>query len=158
MTIIANMGAFRQLEDHPVLCNLSFEQVMHFVRLVAQLKRDIQLPLPLIQSELSTIIFARATMYGAEAVSNFLVMVKNAFLVPGAQKPEHLIYDSNCDAKQQVMSSGDPYFADMGMCVNIWHFLNKHKVTHAFCQKHCNSAMYLVVEGQHFVWQIRVPL
>jgi len=55
MTIIANMGVFRQLEDHPVLCNLSFEQVMCFVRLAAQLKCDIQLPLPLIQSELSTI-------------------------------------------------------------------------------------------------------
>jgi hypothetical protein len=72
------------------------------------------------------IIFARATMYGAEAVLNFLVkdavsqsfcfwhrypsqvMVKNAFSIPGVQKPEHLIYDSNCDAKQQVMASRDP--------------------------------------------------
>jgi len=33
------------------------------------------------------VIFARATMFGAEAVSNFLVMVKNAFCVSGAQKP-----------------------------------------------------------------------
>jgi hypothetical protein len=36
------------------------------------------------------IIYARATMFGAKAVLNFLVMVKNAFSVPGAQKPEHL--------------------------------------------------------------------
>jgi hypothetical protein len=70
------------------------------------------------------------------------VMVKNAFSVPGAQKPEHLIYDSNCDAKQQVMASQDPYFQDMGMCVDVWHFLNKHKVTHHFCQENCNPAMY----------------
>ena len=34
-------------------------------------------------------------MFGAEAVSNLLVMVKNAFSVPGAQKPEHIIYDTN---------------------------------------------------------------
>ena len=82
------------------------------------------------------IIFSRATVFGAEAVSNFLVMVKNAFSVPGAQKPEHLVYDSNCDVEQQVMASGDPFFADMGMSVDVWHFLNKHKVTHKFCQVH----------------------
>jgi hypothetical protein len=44
------------------------------------------------------VIFARATMYRAEAVSNFLVMVKNVFSIPGAQKPEHILYDTNCDA------------------------------------------------------------
>jgi len=91
-------------------------------------------------------------MYRAEAVSNFLVMVKNTFSVPGAQKPEHLIYNSNCDTKQQVMSSRDPYFADMGMCVDVWHFLNKHKVTHAFCQKHCNSAMYPKLQDKKGDW------
>jgi hypothetical protein len=66
--------------------------------------------------------------------------VKNAFSVPGAHKPEHLIYDTNCDAKQQARS--DPYFDDMGMCVDVFHFLNKHKVTHTFCQQNCNPAMY----------------
>ena len=65
-------------------------------------------------------------MFGAEAVLNFLMMVKNAFSVPSAQKPEHLVYDSNCDVKQQVMALGDPFFADMGMSVDVWHFLNKH--------------------------------
>ena len=40
------------------------------------------------------------------------------------------------------MKSNNPFFADIGMCVNVWHFLNKHKVTHEFCQKHCNPAMY----------------
>ncbi|KAF8230269.1 hypothetical protein L208DRAFT_1476566 [Tricholoma matsutake] len=100
-----------------------------------------------------SIIFAWATMYGAEAVSNFLVMVKNAFSVPGAQKPEHLIYDSNCDAKQQVMASQDPYFQDMGMCVDVWHFLNKHKVTHHFCQENCNPAMYPELQdGEKGAW------
>ena len=48
------------------------------------------------------IIFAHATMFGAEAVSNFLVMVRNTFFVPGAQKPEHIFYDTNCDARQQA--------------------------------------------------------
>lgn len=68
--------------------------------------------------------------------------MKNTFSVPGAHKPEHLIYDTNCDAKQQVMATGDTFFANIGMCVDVWHFLNKHKVTHDFCQRYCNPANY----------------
>jgi hypothetical protein len=79
-------------------------------------------------------------------------MVKNAFSVPGAEKPEHLIYDSNCDAKQQAMAWGDEFFKDMGMCVDVWHFLNKHKITHEFCQKHCNPAMYPEMLNENGEW------
>jgi len=86
------------------------------------------------------VIFARATMFGAEAVSNFLVMVKNAFSVPGAQKPEHIFYDTNCDARQQAEK--DEWFRDIGMCVDAWHFRNKHAVSHQYCQLHCNPAKY----------------
>ena len=86
------------------------------------------------------IIFARATMYNAEAVSNFLVMVKNAFSIPGACKPEHIFYDTNCLARQQAEK--DPWFNGIGMCVDAWHFRNKHAVTHAYCQLNCNPAMY----------------
>jgi hypothetical protein len=86
------------------------------------------------------VIFAHATMFGAEAVSNFLVMVRNAFSVPGAQKPEHIFYDTNCDARQQAEK--DPWFKGVGMCVDAWHFRNKHAVTHQYCQLHCNPAQY----------------
>ncbi|KAF8957605.1 hypothetical protein BDZ97DRAFT_1669810 [Flammula alnicola] len=86
------------------------------------------------------VIFARATMFGAEAVSNFLVMLKNVFSVPGAQKPEHIFYDTNCNARQQAEK--DPWFKGIGMCVDAWHFRNKHAVTHAYCQLNCNPAMY----------------
>ena len=96
------------------------------------------------------VIYARATMYGAEAVSNFLVMVKNVFSVPGAQKLEHIFYDTNCDAKQQAMK--DPWFDDVGMCVDVWHFLNKHKVTRQFCQDNCNPAMYPELESEPGKW------
>jgi len=80
------------------------------------------------------------------------VFVKNAFSVPGAHKPEHLVYDTNCDARQQVLASGDPFFADMGMCVDVWHFLNKHKVTHTFCQEHCNPADFPELMGPDGKW------
>ncbi|KAG2005875.1 hypothetical protein CC2G_002241 [Coprinopsis cinerea AmutBmut pab1-1] len=66
--------------------------------------------------------------------------MEKAFSVPGARKPDHLLYDSNCDARQQAEKI--PWFQGMGMCVDVWHFKNKHKVTHEYCQKHCNPALY----------------
>jgi hypothetical protein len=45
-----NMGVFQQFKHHPVLYDLSMEQAIMFIRLAAQLKRDIQLPLPCNQS------------------------------------------------------------------------------------------------------------
>src|ERR1700761_3805835 len=69
--------------------------------------------------------------------------VKNAFSVPGAHKLDHFIYDTNCDAKQQVMKEPrDTWWDVVGMCVDVWHFLNKHKVSHEFCQKYCNCYDY----------------
>ena len=77
--------------------------------------------------------------------------VKKTFSVPGAHKPEHLVYDTNCLGKQQAM--GDPFFDDIGMCVDVWHFYNKHSTTHMFCQEHCNPADYpelMTDEGKWF--------
>lgn len=67
---------------------------------------------------------------------------KKAFSVPRAHKPEHFIYDTACDAKQQVEARGDTWWKDIGMCVDVWHLLNKHKTTHDYCQKNCNPADY----------------
>ena len=66
------------------------------------------------------VIFAQATMFGVKAVSNFFVMVKNTFSVPGAHKPEHIFYDANCLAHQQAEK--DSWFKGIRMCVNTWHF------------------------------------
>jgi CxC6 like cysteine cluster associated with KDZ transposases len=96
------------------------------------------------------VIFARATMFGAEAVSNFLVMVKNAFSVPGAHKPEHIFYDTNCLARQQAEK--DPWFKGIGMCVDAWHFRNKHATSHAYCQLNCNPAMYPELMDDFSAW------
>ncbi|KAF8161529.1 hypothetical protein B0H34DRAFT_781972 [Crassisporium funariophilum] len=96
------------------------------------------------------VIFARATMFNAEAVSNFLVMVKNAFSVPGAQRPEHIFYDTNCLARQQAEK--DPWFKGIGMCVDAWHFRNKHTVTHEYCQRNCNPAMYPELMDALMAW------
>ncbi|KIJ13544.1 hypothetical protein PAXINDRAFT_163619 [Paxillus involutus ATCC 200175] len=88
------------------------------------------------------VILARATFFGAEAVSNVLEFVKKVFSVPHAQKPEHFIYDTACDVKQQVEARGDEWWKGVGMCVDVWHLLNKHKTTHDYCQKNCNPDNY----------------
>ncbi|KAF7332740.1 hypothetical protein MKEN_00157500 [Mycena kentingensis (nom. inval.)] len=90
------------------------------------------------------VIFARATFYNAEAVSNVLRFVQTAFSVPGAFKPEHLVYDTNCDAKQQVNANKEhwSWFSDVGMSVDVFHFLHKHDVGHAFCNEHCNPILF----------------
>lgn len=70
------------------------------------------------------------------------LFVQKACSVPGAHKPEHFIYDTNCDAKQQVNAHPDvwSWWTDIGMTVDVFHFLNKHDVGHTFCQEHCNPA------------------
>lgn len=40
----------------------------------------------------------------------------------------------------------------MGMYVDVWHFLNKHKVSHAFCQEHCNPASFPELQGSDGNW------
>ncbi|KAJ6463105.1 hypothetical protein DFH09DRAFT_1492323 [Mycena vulgaris] len=88
------------------------------------------------------IFVQRATFFHAEAVSNVLLFVQKTFSVPRAFKPEHFIYDTNCDAKQQVMAHREAWswFKDVGMTVDVFHFLHKHKIGHVFCQEHCNPA------------------
>ncbi|KAG1838382.1 hypothetical protein DFJ58DRAFT_733873 [Suillus subalutaceus] len=88
------------------------------------------------------IIVARATMVAAEAISNVLHMVKTMFSLPGAQKPEHIMYDSNCNALREVQSRNDTWFDNVGMCVNAFHFQTKHKEGDDFCQTRCNPAHY----------------
>ncbi|EIW85529.1 hypothetical protein CONPUDRAFT_98624 [Coniophora puteana RWD-64-598 SS2] len=36
----------------------------------------------------------------------------------------------------------DPWWDTVGMSVDVFHFLNKHKTTHDFCQRYCNPALF----------------
>jgi hypothetical protein len=57
-----------------------------------------------------------------------------------------------------VLARNDTYFSDIGMCVDVWHFLNKHKATHQFCQEHCNPADYpeLMTDDGHWYFNTSV--
>ncbi|THV06144.1 hypothetical protein K435DRAFT_816015 [Dendrothele bispora CBS 962.96] len=88
------------------------------------------------------IIYARATFYGAEAVSNVILFVKAACSVPGAHKPELLVYDTACSLAKQLEATPDNWWEDIGLVVDVFHFLNKHKTTHEYCQKYCNPIRF----------------
>ncbi|KAJ7758979.1 hypothetical protein DFH07DRAFT_958123 [Mycena maculata] len=83
-----------------------------------------------------------------------LLHTEKTFSVPRAFKPEHFIYDTNCDAKQQVMAHPEQWswWQDVGMTVDIFHFLHKHKISHTFCQEHCNPADHPELMGPDGKW------
>ncbi|KAI9568614.1 hypothetical protein HD554DRAFT_2022001 [Boletus coccyginus] len=56
-------------------------------------------------------------------------------------KPNHIIFDNNYSLAQHIKR--DPFFEDIGLSVDVFHFKSKYKQSHIFCQKHCNSTTFL---------------
>ena len=50
--------------------------------------------------------------------------------------------DININCTLAKMVQGDPFFRDIGLTVDVFHFKSKHAVTVVFCQTHCNPAAY----------------
>ena len=38
------------------------------------------------------------------------------------------------------------------MCIDVWHFLNKHKMTHQYCQENCNPIQFLELLNDSGKW------
>ena len=90
------------------------------------------------------------------------LFAKNACSVPGTCKPEHLFYDTNCDAKHQAETLSDPelheWFKDIGMCVDVFHLTNKHKATHTYCQLNCNPINYPELMTDNNEWYFNTSI
>ncbi|EDR02614.1 uncharacterized protein LACBIDRAFT_308276 [Laccaria bicolor S238N-H82] len=84
-------------------------------------------------------ILARETFYGAEAIATCAEFVKRTFSI-NHQKPNHLFFDNNCSLSKHV--KGDPFFKDMGLTVDVFHFNCKHSVKDKYCQSNCNPVDY----------------
>lgn len=67
--------------------------------------------------------------------------LKAAFPTPQSM-PELFIYDSNCILRQHLDATGDTYFANTGLPVDVFHFKAKHRITDTACQQHCNPAAF----------------
>lgn len=55
-------------------------------------------------------------------------------------KPDHIFFDNNCTLAKSVKD--DPFFEDIGLTVDVFHFKSKHSEMDTFCQEHCNPAAY----------------
>ncbi|KAG1882693.1 hypothetical protein F4604DRAFT_1576878, partial [Suillus subluteus] len=88
------------------------------------------------------VICGCGTMYHHEAVSNMLIMIEKMFTLPRACKPQHMIYDSNCNALHEVESCNITFFEGMGMCVDAFHHKTKHKASDMLCRKCCDMKAY----------------
>ena len=79
-------------------------------------------------------------------------MFKKLFSLSQACKPQYMIYDSNCNALQEVYSCKIHFFNGMGMCVNAFHHRTKHKASDTFCWKNCSMKAYpkLLNDGGYY--------
>ena len=66
-------------------------------------------------------------------------------------KPAHIFYDNNCHLHRHVLKEADPFFADIGLTVDVFHFNCKHSTTDRYCQKHCNPAVFPELLGENGV-------
>jgi len=71
--------------------------------------------------------------------------VKRTFSING-QKPNHLFFDNNCSLAKHVKN--DPFFKNMGLTVDVFHFNCKHSVKDKFCQSNCNPVKYPELLGE----------
>lgn len=63
------------------------------------------------------------------------------------QKPNHLFFDNNCSLARHVKA--DPFFKDIGLTVDVFHFNCKHSTEDLFCQRNCNPAIYPELLGEN---------
>jgi len=87
------------------------------------------------------VILSRATLYGSEALSGVKEHLKATFPTPEST-PEIHAYDDNCKLREHLEATGDTYFANTGLPVDVFHFKSKHKLTDVKCQQHCNPAAF----------------
>jgi hypothetical protein len=108
-------------------------------------------------------ILARETFFGTEAIATCAVSVLTYLVLPtkitnsikefikrtfiNATKPNHIFFDNNCNLSKHVKN--DPFFKDIGLTVDVFHFNCKHSVKDVFCQSHCNPVMYSELLGDH---------
>jgi hypothetical protein len=60
---------------------------------------------------------------------------------PGAL-PSYIFYDNNCGFLKHIRASGDTFFDDVGLPVDVFHFKCKHTERDEFCQTHCNPGRF----------------
>ncbi|KAH9834909.1 uncharacterized protein C8Q71DRAFT_710647 [Rhodofomes roseus] len=87
------------------------------------------------------VVLGRMTMYGSEAVSGVKVFLRRLFPTQHSL-PRVIFYDSACQLKKHLLASGDTYFDNSALPVDVFHMKSKHKESDEFCGFHCNPARW----------------
>ena len=72
-------------------------------------------------------------------------MIKRTYC-NASTKPDHIFFDNNCSIAKAVKN--DPFFRNVGLTVDVFHFKCKHSEKDQFCQDHCNPAAYPKLLGE----------
>ncbi|KAF5339767.1 hypothetical protein D9611_009052 [Ephemerocybe angulata] len=100
------------------------------------------------------VIAARATMFGAEAISGVKDLLKSVYQFDKRQLPDVIFYDTNCQMQSHLQASGDTFFSNTLLPIDVFHYTSKHKVTDDFCQKHCNPAQFKELVDDAGNWKL----
>ncbi|KAJ6619830.1 hypothetical protein B0H10DRAFT_1124062 [Mycena sp. CBHHK59/15] len=99
------------------------------------------------------VILSWETFFGLEGISGVKDFLKATFPpeYPGSL-PSYIFYDNNCQFLKHIQSSGDSYFDNVGLPVDVFHFKCKHTIRDGFCQVNCNPAQFLELIGENDKW------
>ncbi|KAF8797731.1 hypothetical protein BYT27DRAFT_7228873 [Phlegmacium glaucopus] len=88
-------------------------------------------------------IMAQETFYHAEAIYS---------VIASLFEPNHIFFNNNCTLGKAVKD--DPFFCDIALTVDVFHFKCKHSEKDQFCQENCNPVAYpeLLGEGNKPCW------
>ncbi|KIJ07348.1 hypothetical protein PAXINDRAFT_90571 [Paxillus involutus ATCC 200175] len=93
------------------------------------------------------LIIARQTFFGAEGVASVVDFIKMVYDNAHAVCPDHIFFDNNCTLANMVKN--DPFFDNIGLSVDVFHFNCKHSETDTFCQENCNPAAFPELIGDN---------
>ena len=54
--------------------------------------------------------------------------------------PNYIFYDNACNLLEFLLANGERWISSVGLVVDVFHAVTKHKDTDEFCQRHCNPA------------------
>ncbi|KAG2153928.1 hypothetical protein DEU56DRAFT_907395 [Suillus clintonianus] len=94
-------------------------------------------------------IHARETMHNAEGVGSVAEFIRRVFRDPET-RPTHVFFDNNCRLALHVQN--DPFFQDIGLSVDVFHFECKHSKQDTFCQENCNPAAFPELKTDDGEW------
>ncbi len=119
------------------------------------------------------VVISRATFYEAESMSNCVVgrfLAKDAsrrakaasrsqrFLVstfpphlPRAH-PSFCFFDSACLLLKHILANNETRLDNIGLVVDVFHAINKHKDSDVFCQLNCNPATFPELFNEKNEW------